>query len=85
MENNQKVSNKTELQKAKEAGYTHLFTFFDGQLYCTAAPNKGYYPKNLKIVPNPCSIEEQIVYRIETTDGINGSAIIDTRDIQNDF
>ena len=82
MENN---LNTTEQNNARADGFVLDFLFFDGQLYCTLTPEKGYYPKDLQIAPKPCYIGKHIVYRITTDDGQKGILINVPNDPLSDF
>lgn len=85
MKNKQQDPNKTEVQKANEDGFHLTFSFFDGQLFCNVAPTIGYFPKDVKISPRPCSINNHIVYRITTAGNLKGIAIHIPDDNQIDF
>jgi len=66
----------TQQELAIKEGYTECFVFADGHVYCKLIPEKCYPIASIEKQPCPCTITETVVYRIKTTDGIKGIAVI---------
>jgi hypothetical protein len=66
----------SERQKAHDAGFTASFSFDDGGIRCHVN-NKMYPFRSCLQASSICWIAREIVYRIETSDGVKGIAVID--------
>jgi hypothetical protein len=73
-----------EVAKAVEAGYTERFVFSDGVLHCTSIPQRVYLVHQVQKQPSPCQSSRSNIYRIQTSDGIKGIAIIEWVEIEMD-
>ncbi len=67
----------TQQDLAFQDGYTELFEFIEGQIHRPLCPGTIYPIIPLEKRPYPCLVTRKIVYRIKTSDGIKGVAVID--------
>jgi len=66
---------QTERAKAVMEGYVRCFEFDDGLLYSEGEARTGYQIKQSQIKPTYCPEMEEVVYRIQTIDGLKGYAV----------
>lgn len=67
---------KTEVQRAKEAGLQLLFKVTAGRINSLSYSERVYAACQVVTGVYPCSVTKQVVYHIQTPDGTKGYAIV---------